>query len=85
MLKLILKRALLLLPLLWLIATLTFFLLRVLPGGPFDAEKNLPPEIMANLKSKYLLDRPLNEQYFHYLKSSSRAIWAYRINIWTVP
>jgi oligopeptide transport system permease protein len=56
------------LPLLWLIATATFLLMRLLPGGPFDAEKNLPPEIMANLKAKYHLDRPLIEQYGYYLQ-----------------
>jgi len=56
------------LPLLWLIATATFLLMRLLPGGPFDAEKNLPPEIMANLKAKYHLDRPLLEQYGYYLQ-----------------
>ncbi len=67
MLKLIIKRTLLLLPLLWLIATLTFFLLRILPGGPFDSEKSLPPEIMSHLKVKYHLDRPLIEQYGFYL------------------
>ena len=68
MLKLIFKRAFLLLPLLWLIATLTFFLLRALPGGPFDAEKSLPPEIMANIKAKYHLDRPIIEQYGYYIQ-----------------
>ncbi len=66
--KLIIKRILIMLPLLWLIATLTFFLLRVLPGGPFDAEKNLPPEIIANLKAKYHMDRTLPEQYYIYLQ-----------------
>ncbi len=66
--KLIIKRILMMLPLLWLIATLTFFLLRALPGGPFDAEKNLPPEIIANLKAKYHMDRPLAEQYLLYLQ-----------------
>ena len=55
-------------PLLWLIATVTFLLMHILPGGPFDAEKNLPPGIMANLKAKYYLDRPLIEQYGHYLQ-----------------
>src|SRR5580698_6907167 len=68
MFKLIVRRILLMLPLLWLIATATFLLMRILPGGPFDAEKNLPPEIIANLKAKYYLDRPLIEQYGHYLQ-----------------
>jgi oligopeptide transport system permease protein len=53
---------------LWIVATLTFLLLRILPGGPFDAEKNLPPSIVANIKAKYHLDKPLLEQYALYLK-----------------
>jgi oligopeptide transport system permease protein len=39
----------------------------VAPGGPFDAEKTLPPEIQANLNAKYHLDEPLLQQYFRYL------------------
>lgn len=49
------------------IATLTFVLLRVLPGGPFDSEKALPPEVMANLAAKYKLDAPLFQQYLDYI------------------
>jgi oligopeptide transport system permease protein len=52
---------------LWLIATLVFTLLRVLPGGPFDAEKALPPEIKANIEAKYRLNDPLLVQYASYL------------------
>jgi oligopeptide transport system permease protein len=44
-----------------------FFLIRVAPGGPFDSEKTLPPEIEANLNAKYHLDEPLVQQYFRYL------------------
>lgn len=51
----------------WVIATLTFLLLRFLPGGPFDAEKALPPEIKANIEAKYGLDKPMAEQYVSYL------------------
>ncbi|MGE0526992.1 MAG: ABC transporter permease [Bdellovibrionales bacterium] len=54
---------------LWVIASLTFVLLRTLPGGPFDSEKALPPEIMANLEKKYKLDQPLLMQYVDYLKN----------------
>lgn len=53
---------------LWIVATLTFLLLRIVPGGPFDAEKNLPPEIVANIKAKYHLDKPLIEQYVLYVE-----------------
>jgi oligopeptide transport system permease protein len=52
----------------WVIATCTFLLLRVVPGGPFDSEKALPPEIMANLAAKYHLDKPLLGQYLDYMR-----------------
>lgn len=51
----------------WVIASLTFVLLRVLPGGPFDSEKALPPEVMANLEKKYKLNEPLLQQYIDYM------------------
>jgi oligopeptide transport system permease protein len=52
---------------LWVVATLTFALLRFLPGGPFDKERSLPPEIMRNLAHRYALDQPLGRQYLDYL------------------
>lgn len=52
----------------FIIATMTFLLLRLMPGGPFDEEKALPPEIKANIEKKYGLDKPLALQYFDYLK-----------------
>jgi oligopeptide transport system permease protein len=52
---------------LWVVATLTFALLRFLPGGPFDKERSLPPEIMRNLAHRYALEGTLTEQYFDYL------------------
>ncbi len=54
-------------PVLWVVATLTFALLRFLPGGPFDKERSLPPEIMRNLERRYALDGTLREQYVDYL------------------
>jgi len=68
MLSLILKRLLMAIPVLWIVASITFGLVRIVPGGPFDAEKNLPPEIVANIKAKYHLDRPLLEQYYLYME-----------------
>jgi oligopeptide transport system permease protein len=56
-------------PTLFIIVTLSFLLIRIAPGGPFDEEKLLPPEILANLKSAYGLDQPLWLQYAHYLRS----------------
>ncbi|MTI70138.1 MAG: ABC transporter permease [Firmicutes bacterium] len=57
---------------LWVIATITFFLMHALPGDPFTDTKKLPPEIIANLKAKYNLDKPLIVQYFGYLKDVAR-------------
>ncbi len=54
-------------PTLLVLITISFFLIRVAPGGPFDTEKTLPPEIQANLEKKYHLDEPLYRQYFRYL------------------
>lgn len=68
MLKYILKRVGISLITLWVVITLTFFLLRLLPGGPFLGERNIPAAIMENLKAKYGLDKPLFEQYTIYLK-----------------
>lgn len=53
---------------LWVVATLTFILLRLAPGGPFDRERRLPPEVLANIEAKYHLDEPLLRQYLRYLK-----------------
>ncbi len=55
---------------LFIIATLTFVLLRLMPGGPFDTEKVLPSEIKANIEKKYGLDQPAIVQYMSYLKSA---------------
>ena len=55
-------------PTLFIIVTLAFFLIRAAPGGPFDQEQALPPEIMANLQSAYGLDQPIWIQYGRYLE-----------------
>jgi oligopeptide transport system permease protein len=68
MIRLIVKRACWSLPVLWVVISLTFVLVRIVPGGPFDADRNLPPEVVANLKAKYYLDRPLAEQYLLYMQ-----------------
>jgi len=61
------SRLLGLIPTLLVLITIAFFLIRLAPGGPFDGEKILPPEIKANLDVKYHLDEPLIKQYFRYL------------------
>jgi oligopeptide transport system permease protein len=56
-------------PTLFIIVTLSFFLIRAAPGGPFDQEQTLPPEIMANLESAYGLNQPILTQYARYLRA----------------
>src|SRR5450755_2215088 len=54
-------------PTLFVIVTIAFFLIRAAPGGPFDQEQTLSPEIMANLQKAYGLDQPVWVQYGRYL------------------
>ena len=68
----ILKRILTTIFTLFLVITLTFFLMRLMPGGPFDGEKNIPPKIKVKLEEKFGLDKPLGEQYVAYIKDLSR-------------
>ncbi len=55
-------------PTLFIIITLTFFMMRLAPGGPFDSARRLPPEIEHNMKAAYDLDKPAYEQYAIYLR-----------------
>lgn len=66
MFKYVAKRILTSLITIFAVVTITFFLIRLMPGGPFDGEK-ITPEIKANLDAKYGLDKPLTEQYTMYL------------------
>ena len=63
----VLWRLLGLIPTLLMLITVAFFLMRAAPGGPFDSEMLLPPDIEANLRAKYHMDESLLEQYFSYL------------------
>lgn len=63
----ILRRLLDMLVVLFVVAGITFSLMHAVPGGPFDTEKNLPPEIQANKEKYYHLDDPLHVQFFSYL------------------
>ena len=69
MAKYILKRIATSIITLWAVITITFFMLRLLPGGAFTGERNIPEAIMQNLEVKYGLDKPLFEQYGLYLKN----------------
>lgn len=64
-----LQRLLGAIPTLFLVIALAFFLVRAAPGGPFDAERVLPPAIEANINAYYHLDEPLVQQFFRYLKN----------------
>lgn len=66
--KYILKRILLALLTVWVVITVTFFVMRAVPGGPFLGEKAISEAAQAALEAKYGLDKPLMEQYFTYLK-----------------
>jgi oligopeptide transport system permease protein len=67
MLRFIVKRGIALVIILFCVITLTFFLIHLMPGGPFDRERKLPANIEKQLLIKYKLDGPLLEQYFNYL------------------
>lgn len=67
--RFILKRFLLMVLTLWVIVTLTFLLMHLIPGDPFTDENSLSPTVVANMKAFYGLDKPLPVQYGHYLVS----------------
>ncbi len=64
----ILKRIGLAILTVWVVITVTFFVMHAVPGGPFMGEKAITPAAQAALEAKYGLDKPLMEQYFTYLK-----------------
>lgn len=67
MFRFVLRRLLESIPVMILIVTATFFMVRFVPGGPFLGEKALPPEVQRNLEAHYGLDQPLSRQYVAYL------------------
>ena len=71
-LKFLIKRIAMGLVTLWLVITITFFLIHMLPGDPFQSEKAIPPKVKENLMAKYHLNRPLGEQYVEYLKNIAK-------------
>jgi len=72
MLRFTFRRLLQIIPVLWIIITATFFMIRFVPGGPFTAEKAVTPEILRNLEAHYGLDKPLYRQYLDYMGSLLR-------------
>lgn len=72
LIHILIRRFLISLLTLWCIATLTFFFLRLIPGGPFDKDRQLPPDIRLNIQKRYGLDQPLFTQYRRYLNGIVR-------------
>lgn len=72
MLGFITRRLLQAIPVLLIVITVTFFLVRLAPGGPFDTERAVSPQVLKNLQERYNLDAPLHEQYFDYLAGLAR-------------
>lgn len=68
----ILKRVLLAILTIWIVITITFFVMHAVPGGPFVGEKAVSEAAQAALEAKYGLDKPLMEQYWTYLRESER-------------
>ena len=64
----VVRRLLSAIPTLFIIVALAFFMMRIAPGGPFDGQRKLPPEIEHNMKVAYNLDKPVYVQFFKYLK-----------------
>ena len=72
MLRFVVRRLLQTIPVLFVIVTVTFFMVRFVPGGPFTGEKAIPPEILRNIEAHYGLNKPLWKQYTSYLGQIAR-------------
>jgi oligopeptide transport system permease protein len=72
MIKIIIGRLLQLIPVLWIILTVTFFMSKMVPGGPFSAERQATPEVIAKLNQYYGLDKPVWLQYLAYVGKVAR-------------
>lgn len=67
MTKFIIRRILSLILTMFIIVTLSFFLIRIAPGGPFSSEKKLPEQVLQNILKKYHMDEPIGQQYLRYM------------------
>ncbi len=67
MTKYIIRRLIGIIPTLFIVITISFFLIRIAPGGPFDAERRPPEQVMKNIEAKFSLDQPLHVQYLRYM------------------
>ena len=73
------------LPTLLIIVTISFFVIRLAPGGPFDTEQPLPPQIRANLEAAYGLDQPWLVQYTRYVKGLLRGDFGPSFKLRDIP
>jgi len=86
MLSYVIRRILGSIPTLLIIITVAFFMMRLAPGGPLSEERALPPEIEANVKAAYHLDKPLYQQYLIYMGNVLRGDFgpSYKVKDFTV-
>ena len=70
MIRFIIRRILISIPVLLIIAALSFFMIKKAPGGPFAKEKSAPPEVIKKIEAQYGLDQPVYKQFFIYLKNA---------------
>lgn len=80
MLRYALRRIFGVIPTLLIIIALSFFVIRLAPGGPFDEEQTLPPEVKANLEAAYGLDKPLPSNLLAISAGSRRVTLVHRIS-----
>jgi oligopeptide transport system permease protein len=83
MFRYILKRLVISLITIWILATITFFLAKAIPGNPFMDEKKVQPQILENMKRYYGLDKPLIVQYFTYVGNVAKGDLGYSIRFKT--
>ena len=69
MLAIFIKRILLAIPVIIAVASITFFLIKLAPGGPFDSDKAVSPQVLKNLNEAYNLDASNWEQYVDYMSN----------------
>ncbi|MCD8298722.1 MAG: ABC transporter permease [Opitutae bacterium] len=86
MFRFIVRRILEAIPVLFVVATVTFFLARFAPGGPFDEDRALPPAVEAQINSHYGLDKPLAVQYAKFIGNMARGDFgpSYKYHGWSV-
>lgn len=88
MLRLVLGRAFSGVIVIFFVATFSFFMLRAAPGGPFDEERALQPEVKANIEKRYNLDKPLLTQYSIYMKGLAKGELGYSMkrtqSVWEI-